>query len=94
MSSAFDPSNMQGAVTEQHPENRSEASVMCRGIGLTEAQIASDEWVGTLHGSLCPQFKNVWVNVTSVIEHFEWSVDWKSIIEMQVHLPRWKEHSL
>ena len=28
-----------------------------------------------------------WVNVVNIVKHFEWSVDWKSAIEMQVHLP-------
>lgn len=28
-----------------------------------------------------------WVNVASVVRHFEWSVDWKCATEMQVHLP-------
>ena len=28
-----------------------------------------------------------WVILTSVVKSFEWSVDWKSVIEMQVHLP-------
>ena len=46
----------------------------------TEPQIAPDELVSTLHGSFFHQCMNKCVNVTSVVKHFEWPVDWKSAI--------------
>ena len=33
-----------------------------------------------------------WVYLTSVVKHFERSVDWKSAIEVQVHLPFYLSH--
>ena len=48
-----------------------------------------NSWLAGWHFAWQPLPSSVWmcVNVTSVVKRFELSINWKSAIEMQVHLP-------